>query len=61
MEVGEGEWIGGVAEVHLMVILAIEDVATTRMVVEEVVNVYSFDIFQTAYMRCVLCNKQRIY
>jgi hypothetical protein len=44
--------------VHLMAILVIEDVATTRMVVEEVINVHSFDIFRTAYIVCVLCNSK---
>jgi hypothetical protein len=39
-----------VGVVHPMAILAIEDAATTRMVVEEVVRVYSFHMFQTAYI-----------
>jgi hypothetical protein len=39
-----------------MAILAIEDVATTKMVVVEVVSKYSFHTFQSVRIKCVLCN-----
>lgn len=42
-----------------MAILAIEDVATTKMVVEEVVSEYSFQILCTEYV-CFVTFK-RIY
>jgi hypothetical protein len=45
--------------VHLMAILAVEDVATTKMVVEEVVSVYFFYIFHTECTECAV-NMQRI-
>lgn len=53
MEVDEDGWIGEVGEVRLTAILAIEDVATTKMVVEEVVSEYLFHIFQILCIECV--------
>lgn len=39
-----------------MATLAIGDVATTKMAVEEVVSEYSFNILQILCVECVLCN-----
>jgi hypothetical protein len=50
MEVGEDGWIEEVGEVLLMAILAIEDVVTTKMAVEEVVSEYLFHIFFRLYV-----------
>jgi hypothetical protein len=45
MEVGEDGWIGEVDVVHLMATLGAGDVATTRMVVEEVVSAWIFILY----------------